>query len=96
MKSLTLNILFLPSTYHYKLQQRVKLGHHLSPGVECVQDVGVAPGERRGGGLGSRVLVYLLVYAAPVTPDVLPQPGHHRVSRRARGLGQVKNCRILV
>ena len=53
MKSLTLNILFLSSTYHYKLQQRVKLGHHLSPGVECVQDVGVAPGERRGGGLGS-------------------------------------------
>ena len=73
--------------------------------MQGVEDVGVAPGQRLGRGLGpcstrvvSRVtcpgvtceFVDLLVYPAAVILDVAPQPAQHRVPGAAGGLGQVQ------
>ena len=88
------------------LDKRLQFGHQMFPGVQSVEDVGVAPGQRLGRGLGpcitrvvSRVraaarvtceLVDLLVYPAAVILHVAPEPAQHRVPGAAGGLGQVQ------
>ena len=66
------------------------------PDPEGVQDVGVAPGQTLGRGLGTGVLVDLFVHSASVGRNVAVEVGHDGVAGLQLLEGQVLHGRALL